>query len=276
MNYLLFDIGGTNSRFAMSTDGLTFSEPKIVDTPKDFDEAIELFSGIAQEISGGKIDRAGGGIAGALDSSKTGLYRSPNLPLWENKNFVEAFSNKINSSVHIENDTAIVGLGEAVAGAGRLYNIVVYITISTGVNGAKINEKQIDENVSGFEIGHQIIDFDNSQNIGSSNKGTLEDFVSGREVQKRFGVHPKEIKDEKEWRKIAEWAAIGIYNTVLHWSPEVVVLGGAMMRDIPVDIVREKLHSMLAEVYPDSPEVVKAELGSIGGLHGALHYLRSI
>ena len=276
MNYLLFDIGGTNSRFAMSYDGISFSEPKIVDTPKDFDEAIELFSGIAQEISGGQIDRAGGGIAGALNSEKTGLFMSPNLPTWENKNFVESFSKKINSPVHIENDTAIVGLGEAVHGAGKTYNIVSYITISTGVNGVKIIDKKIDESTLGFEIGHQIIDFDNSMGIGSSGRGTLEDFISGRETAKRFGVHPREIKDEKEWRKVAEWAAVGIYNTVLHWSPEVVVLGGSMMRDIPSDLIREKLHQMLSEVYPDSPEVLKAELGSVGGIYGALEYISHI
>lgn len=224
MNYLLFDIGGTKTRLAVSRDGNTFEEPLIIETPRYFNEGIEVISEAALKLCDNSIDKAIGGIAGSLNREKTGLYRAPNLLDWEQKNFVEELSAKLDCKILIENDTAIVGLGEAVAGAGQAFNIVVYITISTGVNGVKISSKKIDENVFGFEIGHQILDVSTHLDRTES-KGEFESFVSGREVEKRLGK-PSEVENEQEWRKIAQYAAVGIFNTTLHWSPEVIILGG--------------------------------------------------
>ena len=63
--FILFDIGGTNMRVALSRDGQTFEEPRIVSTPKDFDAGMLALKNIATELTGGaNIDAAGGGIAG--------------------------------------------------------------------------------------------------------------------------------------------------------------------------------------------------------------------
>lgn len=274
--HLLFDIGGTKTRLAVTHDLETFNEPEILETPANFDEAVALIAEAGLALCNNKIARAAGGIAGTLNKDKSGLAHAPNLAGWEGKDFAQALSGKVSAPVNIENDTAIVGLGEAVAGAGKGYNIVVYFTISTGVNGAKISNQQIDENVGGFEVGHQIIDFDNSANMGSSGKGILEDFISGRETQKKYGVPPKEVTEEGIWERYAKWAAVGVYNTVLHWSPELVIFGGSMMNDIKVSDIDNHLEKLLSDVYPDSPKLVKAELGSIGGLWGALHYSKSL
>ena len=74
----------------------------------------------------------------------------------------------------IANDTAVVGLGEAHRGAGIGYNIVTYITVSTGVGGTRIVDGRIDRRIYGFEPGHQTIDIDNSVWEGSAS-GQLED-----------------------------------------------------------------------------------------------------
>jgi len=271
---LLFDIGGTKTRLAVAHDGESFSEPEIVDTPRDFGQAVEKVAELGLRLCGGSIAKAAGGVAGPLNREKTGLVNAPNLPGWNGQNFVAALSQRINAPVFIENDTAIVGLGEAIAGPGKNFTIVVYITISTGVNGVKISNRTIDENVFGFEIGHQIIDFDNSQGVGSSGRGELEDFVSGRETEKRYGMHPKNI-EKSIWPGIAKWAAVGVHNTVLHWSPEIVILGGSMMNDIQVSDIQAETENLLGGIYPEFPKFAKAQLASVGGLWGALHYIKS-
>ncbi len=275
-NYLLFDIGGTKTRLAVSEDLSSFSEPVIFETPQNFEEGIEKISSEVTKLCGGSPAMMVGGIAGSLDRNKKMLFRAPNLPEWNTRPFVDEMSKRVDASIHIENDTAMVGLGEATHGAGQGHNIVVYITISTGVNGAKVSAGKIDENIYGFEIGHQIIDFDNSLNIGSSGVGTLEDFISGRETEKRYGVHPKDVNEQGIWEKYAKWASYGVYNTILHWSPEIVVLGGSMMNDIRVEDIGKNTRALLKDVYPESPKFAKATLGSVGGLHGAVHYARSI
>jgi len=67
--YLVFDIGGTNMRLAISSDGKTLLETKIVPTPQNFDLGIQAIKQIADEISKGeKIEKTGefgwGGVGG--------------------------------------------------------------------------------------------------------------------------------------------------------------------------------------------------------------------
>lgn len=275
MSYLLFDIGGTNTRLAVSKDGQNFDEPVILSTPQNFEEAIEIIGNKALEISDNNIEISVGGLAGSLNKEKTGIYRAPNLYSWEQKNFKEEFAKKTNSTVFIENDTALVGLGEAVNGAGKSFNLVVYYTFSTGTNAVKISNKKIDENVFGFEIGRQIIDVVTHIDV-TSNVGNLEGLVAGSSLEKKFGMPPEKIEDDAEWRKIAIYSAIGIYNSVLHWSPEAVIFGGSLTQKLPMDILTDKLRMLISDVYPESPEFLRAELGSVGGLYGSLNYLQSI
>ena len=52
--YLLFDIGGTNMRIALSRDGQTFEEPHIIPTPKDFDAGMLALKNLATELLAGE------------------------------------------------------------------------------------------------------------------------------------------------------------------------------------------------------------------------------
>ena len=269
--YLLFDIGGTKMRLAISKDGETFGEPKVVPTPQNFEEAIKTFKKLADELSGDeKIKVAGGGMKGPFNKEKTMVVNSPSLPDWDNKPLKEELGKAIGVPVFIENDTAVVGLGEMHSGAGRGAEIGVYITISTGVGGARFINGQIDKNKFGFEPGHQII------NIEEDSPIVLEDYISGMALEKRTGKKAYEVTDPKIWDELARWLAYGLYNTILHWSPDVVVLGGPMIVGEPsIDIEAVKNHlDDITSVFSEWPEIVEAELKDFGGLHGALAFLK--
>lgn len=274
MSYLLFDIGGTQTRLAISKDGLSFEEPVVINTPQNFDQAVEEISSKAKEMADGEIKKAVGGIAGSLMRDKTGVYRSGNLLDWEQKNLKLTLQEKLDCDLFLENDTALVGLGESVVGAGKRFSNVMYVTFSTGVNAVRVIDDKLDIGVFAPEVGDQVIDVFTHLD-DTTNFGDFESFVSGREIEKQYGVKPEELNNEQEWRKIAQFAAIGIFNSIVHWSPEAVVLGGSLMKKIPQELIYNKLNMMLSEVYPESPEVLKAELGNIGGLYGALHYLQT-
>ncbi|QQS38716.1 ROK family protein [Candidatus Woesebacteria bacterium] len=282
--YIVFDIGGTKMRVAKSDDCIAFDEPIIVDTPENFEEGMRVF---ADAINGCKsedtIKLAAGGIAGAFDKSRINLLTSPHLSGWAGKPIHETLTQIVGSRVYFQNDTTMVALGEAHAGAGRGYEIVAYITISTGVGGARIVNGKIDESTYNFEPGHQIIDADATLcpdcgcNSSVDGSGSWESLISGTAVQQRFGKSPKEITDQKIWDEIARLTAYGLNNTIVHWTPDIVVLGGGMMKTpgISVDKVKEELKNIL-KIYPEHPIIVKAQLGDFGGLHGSLAYLRQI
>lgn len=275
--YILFDIGGTKMRVAASKDCKELiGDPIVEKTPKDFDEGVGLLVDIAKKLSNGQeIKAIGGGIAGPLDKDKTKLLNSINLSGWINRPFKERIEKELNTTLYLANDTAIVGLGEACVGAGKGYNIVTYITVSTGVGGVRIVNKNIDHRAYGFEPGHQIIDIDNTV-CPECKSGQLEDIVSGTAIEYRFGVKPYEVKDQKLWDEVLpKLLSYGLYNTILHWSPDVVVLGGSMIIGDPainVEQTKEYLRGIL-NIFPTLPVIKKAELGDFGGIHGALTYV---
>ncbi len=279
MNYILFDIGGTKTRIALSHDGETFEEPRIVDTPKDFDTAIKLLKDVSFEMTGGeKIDHAAGDVAGVFSRDRAVLLKAPHLPGWNGKNVKYAIETALSTEASLANDAAVVGLGEAVYGGGKGYEIVAYITVSTGVGGVRIVNGKIDVSAMGFEPGHQIFDAGggfHKDSVGGLGLD-LEGYVSGSAVTDRYHKKPYEITDKAFWNEMARLLAYGLNNTIVHWSPDVVVLGGSMMKEIgiSVDEVRAHLGGIL-RIYPELPHIVHSELGDIGGLYGALALIKA-
>jgi len=278
--YILFDIGGTKMRVVAADREKFLGEPVVVETPKDFNDGLDTLKRIVDNLSQGlnsdgrAVTAIVGGIAGPLDTNRTMLVNSPNLGDWVGHDIKDALHTAYKVPVELENDAALVGLGEAHFGAGRGKSIIAYLTVSTGVGGARIVDGKIDRSALGFEPGHQIIDPDNSL-CPTCDGNDLEAYVSGTAIEKRFGVKPYEIHDDAVWDELAKFLAYGLNNTIVYWSPDIVVLGGSMMKEvgIPVPAVRKHLAEIL-KIFPNPPAIEKAELGDFGGLYGALAYAR--
>lgn len=258
MNSILFDIGATKIRMAYSADGEIFEDPKVFETPKSYEEILKLFTESARELA---KDREIKIIAGGMSRSIQGLTDEK-----LKNDLIDAFG----VAAFIENDAAIVGLGEATWGAGRGFKIVAYITVSTGVGGARIIDGKVDEHSVGFEPGKQIIDVNSGK--------TLEDMISGKSLREKTGKSPKEVTDQAVWDTHAWLLAVGLNNIIVEWSPDCVVLGGSMMTGspaIPIDKTESYLKDIL-KIFPKLPTIKKAELGDFGGLYGALAYLKNL
>ena len=278
MNYILFDIGGSKTRIALSRDGETFGEPVILDTPKDFTAAVELLKHEAFRLTGGElIDIAAGDVAAVLSRDKRVIKNAPHLAGWNGKPIVDELATQLTTKVIIENDASLVGLGEAVFGAGKGHEIVAYITVSTGVGGARIVSGKIDASAMGFEPGHQIIDATGSLALTSvgGHGMDLEGSISGTAINARYGKKPYEITDEKFWDEMARLLAYGLNNTIVHWSPDVVVIGGSMMKEIGIPVERVRLHlAGILHIFTQLPLIEHSTLGDIGGLYGALALIK--
>lgn len=274
--YLLFDIGGTNMRLAISQDGKDLGAQTLIPTPRTYEEGIDQFIRIARKLSGTGIFRAAaGGLATPMDPEHTVVGRAPNLPEWRGKSIKKDLEALLGVPVHIENDAAMGGLGEATAGAGRGHEIVAYLTIGTGVGGARIVNGKIDQNALGFEPGHQIIEIDGAECVGCGVRGHLEAYVSGTGIQRRYNTNAEDLHDEKAWKEIARYLAVGINNVLVHWSPDIVILGGSVMETLPLGYMQEHLAKNVT-IFPVIPPVKKAELKTMVALHGALAYLNAL
>jgi predicted NBD/HSP70 family sugar kinase len=257
MGSILFDIGGTKMRVAYSTNGESFEEPKVVPTPESYEAGKQTFFNLVEECSKG---REIGAIVGGMSRNVA------NIPF---EQFKKDLAERFGAKLFLENDAALVGLGEAVFGAGKNFEIVAYLTVSTGVGGARIVNGQIDEHAIGFEPGKQILDIENGK--------TLEDLISGRALEANFGKKPKEIEDPEVWDDLAHKLAVGLNNIIVEWSPNVVVLGGSMITGDPAISVgkSEQYLKDILKIFPDVPVIKKAELLDLGGLWGGLAYLKN-
>ena len=170
----------------------------------------------------------------------------------------------------------MVGLGEAIYGAGMGSKIMAYHTVSTGVGGVRIVQEKIDESTIGFEPGKQVLDIDRSV-LGKDKVNSLENLVSGGALEEMRGVKPYEIPQSDEiWNQLAFYLSRGLHNTITYWSPDRIVLGGSMIVGNPrimlEDIVRYTQES-LGMILP-CPEIVDGTLEDEGGLYGAMALLK--
>ncbi len=267
--YIVADIGGTKTRVAASVDGATFGEPVMMDTPLRYGDGVAAFITHARGLSNGqKIDGIAIGIKGVVAADKRSVITAPqNILLdWKDRPLAQDIEAQLGASVRMENDTALVGLGEAAFGAGKDHSVVAYLTVSTGVNGVRIVDGAIDRGRA--EIGGQYL------RAGDTLK-SIEDHISGAAISDRYGVHPKEIdKDSPLWEELARITAFGVHNMLLHWSPDIVVLGGSMFNEIGIAVPRVEYHvKNIMRKFPTIPPMVHSVLGEVGGLWGGLALL---
>ena len=256
---IVFDIGGTNMRVA-SAEGTALGDVQKIPTPQDPKEAVAEFVRLAQEAAQGKTIQAVVGSIRWVVVDGVFLPGDKALPMWGGTYLVGKLSAALGAPVSFAHDTALIGLGEVHAGAGQGSRICAYVTVSTGVGGDRIVDGSVDRSTYNPEIGNQIV-----------NGEKLEDLVSGTAVKKKFGIEPKDLESIEERNKLADILALGLYNTVLHWSPDTIVLGGSMIigvNPIPLARVESELAKRLT-MYPNVPAVKMAQLGDIGGLKGA-------
>ena len=273
--FLVFDLGGTKMRIALSADTNELDQLRIFKTPRTYEDGLQFLRAFAEEYKGSqKLDAVCGGLAGSFNREKSVLLNGVHIASWVERPVKQDLENIFCAPVYLENDAALTGLGEAVFGAGKNYEIVVYLTVSTGVGGARITNGKIDISAMGFEPGYQIIDAGRCLSPDRDVR-RLGAHISGKSLERHFGIPASQIKDPGVWEKIGQFLAIGLSNTIVHWSPDIVILGGSVMQSISLDVVREHLKETL-KPFPEAPLIVKAMLGDVGGLWGGIARLQAL
>ncbi len=266
---IVADIGGTNTRMAGSNDLMAFSEPVKFPTAKNYKDAIKLFADTARKIAGHEhIESVHIGIRGTILREREAIYDDV-LAEWSEKPLAHDLRVALSiPTVLLENDTATVAMGEAHFGAGQGARTIVYFTVSTGVGAWCVVDGKVHRSGSGPEVGGQYLNIDPTI--------TFEEMVSGSAVSKHFGMHPKDLgKDNPLWDELARLCAFGVHNTILHWDPDRVVLGGSMFNEVGISVskVAENVKAIMRK-KPEIPEIVHSTLGDDGGLWGGLAILR--
>lgn len=261
--YLFFDIGATQIKLAISKNGQGFNTIRKIPTPAHFTDGIAIIEQYYKKnIKTNTLTAAIGGIAGLLDTQHSTTLCSPNLPSWDNMPIKKELTKKLRTKVFLENDADLAGLGEAVYGPGKEYDICAYLTVSTGIGGVRIVNKSIDRSAHGFEPGHQI--------INTTPPRTLEYYIGGRALEKRHSAEPHTITNKKVWHDATQKLGIGLNNLVMLWSPEIIILGGGQIHGSHYKITDIKKALQDVSTVPISlPKLVKSRYKDNSAFYGA-------
>ena len=217
--------------------------------------------------SGLRIEAAAGGFPGQVIGEDAEVMAVRNLPNWIGKKLGSGITGVLHCPAYLTNDTPLCGLGEAYFGAGITKGLMAYYTVSTGVNGVRIADGVLDSPPRRYELGFQVISHDEE-----GNQISLETLIGGGDLEKRLGIPPHEIHDPEVWSGLEKYLAAGLYNTILFWGPELIVLGGKMMRDLDIQRIEKQLHKM-PKVFEAWPKLKLAALGDESGIKGAHAWL---
>jgi glucokinase len=283
------DLGGTQVRVAVAEDSgeivhSTKTRTALLDGPQGM---VEWAAGEARKRAGrAKVRAVAIGAPGPIDTKRGILANPPNLPGWENSPLEQMLRDALGCPAHLENDANLAGVGEYHRGAGRGSRNMVYITWSTGVGGGLIVNGRLlsGSHGSAGEIGHMIIDPDGPLD-GCGQRGCLEVFAGGRQMQARTGESAAEIfeaaeRGEREARAIVDRAAhymgLALINLTNLIDPDIIVIGGGVTRswELVAPTMEQVLRSSPFIRPARRPKVRRARLGDRAGQVGAIEWAR--
>ena len=262
---LVIDIGGTTTKFSyfISLNDLRKNFKKI---PTFFNYK-DFLSFIENEFKNLKIKKACVSFAGMIDKEKGKIIKAPNLLNYENKFIKKDLEKILKCKVYLENDATLAGLGESIYGAGKNFKIIAYITLSTGIGGARIVDKKIDENFCGFEPGHSLFLIDFSKIEFEE----VEKIISGKAIENIFKIKPENIKDKNFWKMVNKIFAGFLVNVALFWSPEIIIIGGSLVKSLDFDQLKINFENL--KTMPFKVKLVEAKLKYLSSLYGGYYIL---
>ncbi len=227
--FLSVDIGGTNTKIAISKDGFKIDKKISYLTPKKYDDGIDLLQEKIEELTENNIPKKiSVGTKGAIDYDEGRLINASTLINWSGHSLKKELELRLRTKVYLENDAALAGIAEA--SKRKKYKILAYITLSTGIGGARIINGKIDYHATPFEPGHMILDPNGRFWPGCGQKGCFESMGSGTAFEISYGVKAENCFDVKIWEDHAQTVSTGLVNVITMWTPDILVIGGSLIK----------------------------------------------
>lgn len=302
------DLGGTKCLgVLLDADGAIVHQARRP-TPHGDDAVIATLAATVEDLLGqvpadvAAVATVGLGVPGLV--TRTGqLAAAPNLRGVARLEVAERISAALGRSVTVDNDATCATTAEWALGAGRDATDLVLVTLGTGIGGGIVSGGRLQRGHHGFagEFGHMVIDPDGPPCV-CGRRGCWERYASGaglarlardaalggravRVVELADG-DPESVRGEHVQLAAREgdrdalavidqfgrWVAIGLVNLTNALDPEVIVIGGGLIRG--ADLYLEPITRWFGELLyaPDHrghPRIERARWDERAGAVGA-------
>lgn len=286
------EAGGTKFNCAVGLNPFNMVAQKTFPTTtpsQTLDRVIAFFHSVEEDY--GKIEAFGicsfGPVDLRLGSPTYGYITSTPKEGWQKTPIVQNLEAEFRVPIGFDTDVNGAALGEQRWGAGQGKSTILYITVGTGIGGGGLVNGQPIHGLIHPEMGHLRIPHDPVRDPFPGccpfHRDCLEGLASGTAIKARWGKPAKELDSRHPaWDLEAEYLGLGVVNIILTLSPEVVILGGGVMK-VPslIEKVRERVRNLLND-YVDSPRVkesigayiVPPALGDLAGIAGGFELAR--
>jgi glucokinase len=292
------DIGGTKIAAGIVDDaGRVLSK---LESPTDahrgysngLERIISMLRAVARE-AGGEISGIGIGSTGIVYPFSGAFGDVDFLPGWQGNNSVEDLEREFGVTVALENDADASALGEANWGAGKGKSRLVYVTVGTGIGGGIVMDGQLyrGADMAHPEIGHHVVD-PSGPLCSCGFRGCWESLATGPAMVAWLEINApsehcypanltaKEIcqlaqRGEELARRAVQreayYLGLGLANLVNLFVPDVIVLGGSVMKSAALflDEIRKVIDQGCRFVPREKTELTLASLGENANLIGA-------
>ncbi len=258
------DLGGTTVKIAYFQEDGTLLTKWEIPTRKEQSGSLilpDIATSITEFISRENIDRnnligIGIGVPGPV-SHEGVVNKCINLG-WGVFNISQELSKLTGLPVKAGNDATVAALGECWMGGGKGCRNMVFATLGTGVGGGIVIEGQVLHGAhgAGGEIGHMVINREETEACNCGKKGCVEQYCSATGVVRLAKQYLQSnsgdsvlrnnaeltCKDVFDAGKAGDTAALAILDRVYRYlgeflanvacvvNPEVIVLGGGVSK----------------------------------------------
>lgn len=294
MEYLVIDVGGTNTKYAIMTADCQFVEKgrfKTVTAPLDafLDSLCSLYRRYSRRITGIALS-----MPGILDSESGYMVTGGMITCISKQNIVDLLARDCAVPVSVENDARCAALAELWKGALVHCQDAVVLVCGSGIGGAVIRKRELvrgSHNLAGefsFHLTNDAEPYEQQQLFGLS-AGNLS-FLKlacermGEPIEKLDGeviftqAGAGNIHAVEAIREYARRVAVQINNYQFVVDPELFAVGGGIsaqplfLRLLHEEL--EKINRLYRQWQLPLPNVVTCKYCNDSNLIGALYHHR--
>lgn len=290
------DIGGTNTVFGfIDRDGNCLYEAalptKEFKTPEEMVEQLHRVIEVQLPKLTENVILKGIGIGAPNGNFYNGTIENPPNLIWQGiTNVIKIFNNWFQIPVFVTNDANAAAMGEMLYGAAQNMKDFVMVTLGTGVGSGFVSNGELIYGHTGFagELGHVIISRDGRE-CGCGRNGCLETYASVTGIVRTANIMLAKYSQESSLRNhsesltgkiitdaarngdalalqifdyTAQRLGFALANTVVHTSPEAIILFGglAMSGDLLIQPTRKYMEESLLNIFKNTVKILPSAI----------------
>lgn len=284
------DLGGTDCKVGVvDGDGRVVAVTGFPTRPKP-EETVTEIARACRELADrveASIGRLGLGAPGPMDLEAGVIVHAPNLG-WRDVPLRGLVEDALGCPVLLDNDANAAAYGEAWVGAGRDAEVLLLVTLGTGVGGGVVEKGRVFHGARGLavEVGHQVV-VRGGRSCSCGKGGCVEAYFSAHALTERAleaglgyddprGHGTLFARYSEGDGRVAPWMdravdalAQGVAHAGVLFDPDRIVFTGGLTGSW--DVFSDRLvEGILRDMRPMGPPPERIGLSELGGRAGVI------